>query len=344
MKVPHFFRASIFPHFLAGMLSLCLLPSCGGGKDEFRLKGKVRHFREGEFYLYSENGFDTIRVKDFRFDFTTAAQDEGEIRTLLFNNFQQLPIVMRKGVTLKLTTDAKNYFNTDASGDEENKLLFDFMRSNGGLPAARRRQAAAKFIKARPGTAAAEAVWRLCFVESSEKPNADAVKLLKVMLKSRPHDAALTRQLQQLEYILNAQAGRAVPSFKTATLKGDTLTAAYFRQGRHTLITFWADWNYASYNTIRQIRSLRQRHAGRLQTLNVSLNTNRSQCLRTVRRDSVPEPNVCDAQGVRSPLARTFAIQHLPCNILVDGKGIIVGRDLSMDDVNKKIGAAANKP
>lgn len=335
MKVLH------LSHKLQPLGALCfaililLISSCGSKKGEFRLKGKVKYFREGEFYIYSETHFDTIRVKDFKFDYRSPMNGE-EIRTLLFPNFQRLPIIAASGLTLNMQADAKNFNQTEISGNKENKELSKFMQKNGGLSGKHQQRAAAKFIQQDPGSRAAEAVWRLFFVEKGNDANAETLKLLKLMRREQPHNVSLTLAERQLTSFQKAAKGNQIPSFSEKTASGKTLTNKDLI-GKWTLISFWADWHYDSYTQIQLVHALWKRHKGQLQTVNISLDTEKNQWKRTVKRDSIPEPNLCDTRGLLSPLVRTFGVHYLPCNILANPQGIIVARDLSIDEVEKRI-------
>ena len=340
MKVLHLSRKLQTLGTLSFVIILMLISACGSKKGEFRLKGKVKYFREGEFYIYSETHFDTIRVKDFKFDYRSPMNGE-EIRTMLFPNFQRIPIIAASGLTLNMQADAKNFNQTDISGNKENKELSKFMQKNGGLSKKNQQRAAAKFIRQNPDTRAAEAVWRIAFVERSNDVNTEMMELLKLMRREQPRNGALTVAERQLESFQKAAKGRPTPSFSGTTALGKTLTDKNLI-GKWTLISFWANWHYDSYNQIRLVRALWKRHKSQLQTVNISLDTEKNQWKRTINRDSIPEFNLCDTRGLQSPFVRTFGVHYLPCNILANPKGIIVARDLSIDEVEKRIDSDKN--
>ena len=56
-----------------------------------------------------------------------------------------------------------------------------------------------------------------------------------------------------------------------------------------------------------------------------------------LERDSINWPNVCDSLMFQSPLLGQLGIATIPANILSDKDGIIIGRNLSSNDLQDKI-------
>lgn len=320
---------------ITSLLALAMAASCGRHEGEFRLQGKVKHFRQGEFYVYSAHRFDTVRVSDFKFKYHRPAGGP-EVLTLLFPNFQRMPVVARAGHKLTMKTDARNFNNTSITGDDENRELSRFFRENGGLPPKRLRAAASVFIRRHPELLASEALLRYCYIDGAAEPEPETAVLLKEMMKAQPANASLPALQRKVATALAVRKGSPLPPFKAQTVEGRNLSQADLR-GHYALITFWADWHNASYSNLRRVRELWKRYGGRLKTLNVSLDADRTRALRTIKRDSVPSPNVCDTRCFDSPLVRTFAVNTLPTNILVDPDGRIVGRDLLPDEIRRRL-------
>lgn len=320
---------------ITSLLALAMVASCGRHEGEFRLQGKVKHFRQGEFYVYSPRRFDTVRVSDFKFSYRRPVA-RPEVLTLLFPNFQRLPLVAHAGRKLTMKTDARNFNNTSITGDDENRELSRFFRENGGLPLKRMRESAAVFIRRHPDMLASEALLRYCFIDGAAEPEPEAASLLKEMMKAQPANASLAALQRQTVTALAARKGQPLPPFKAKTVEGRNISQADL-QGHYALITFWADWQSASYGNVRRVRELWRRYGGRLQPINVSLDADRPRALRTMRRDSLPGYNICDTHCFDSPLARTFAVNTLPANVLVGPDGIIMGRDLLPDEIRRRL-------
>lgn len=97
--------------FILYTLIAFTLLSCGGSEGRFRLKGEFEHLRQGEFYIYSNDGgtagFDTIRIEDGQFDYETDLRDHA-IYYLLYPNLSEQVIFGASGDVITIKGDARN--------------------------------------------------------------------------------------------------------------------------------------------------------------------------------------------------------------------------------------------
>ena len=99
---------SIFLSISIWGVMVCAICSCGGGGDNFRVKGSFKNLNQGEFYVYSPDGviakIDTIHVDKGNFVYTTPCEDPGTL-VLVFPNFTELPLFAQPGKTVKIEGD-----------------------------------------------------------------------------------------------------------------------------------------------------------------------------------------------------------------------------------------------
>ena len=112
---------------LGYILLTLVVVSCGTGSGHFRIKGRLRSFNQGEFYVYSPDrgltGMDTIKVADGRFSYETTLGDEATF-IIVFPNYSELPVFGKSGTTAEISGDASHLKEVEIHGE---KMLMDTM-------------------------------------------------------------------------------------------------------------------------------------------------------------------------------------------------------------------------
>ena len=119
--------------FILYTLIAFTLLSCGGSEGRFRLKGEFEHLRQGEFYIYSNDGgtagFDTIKIEDGQFDYETDLRDHA-IYYLLYPNLSEQVIFGASGDVITIKGDARNLKSVEVKGSQPNEELTAFRLEN----------------------------------------------------------------------------------------------------------------------------------------------------------------------------------------------------------------------
>ena len=327
-------------HICLYILTALLVASCSGNRQGITLQGEFKGLSQGEFLCYSESPewgtLDTIKVNDGKFRFTHDLQDTA-IVTLQYPNFMRTHIIAIPGKTAKLRGDANNMRNINVSGDDENRQLTDFRLATAELKEPDMPRAAEEFIRHNPAGWTSIVLLERYFLQAEQPDYAKIRSLLDLMLKACPKRGWLHRLDNQLRPLLNCAAGSPLPDFRTTTLDGTTLSRTTFR-GNPLLITLWTTDDNEFIYPLRQRRSLMRRLAGRINQLNICLDTDTTRCRQILRADTIGGYNVCDLQSFNSPLVNLFGLKRLPATILVDAKGIIRARDIAPEQLETTLG------
>ncbi len=108
--------------------------------------------------------------------------------------------------------------------------------------------------------------------------------------------------------------------------------------GNVIVLDFWsATDNRAALNNA-DMKELWTAHSGEgLAIYQVSLDTDRSLWVNTVQQQKLPWTTVCDFRGPATAGATFYNVTSLPANFIIDRQGVIVGKNLFGDALEKKL-------
>ncbi|MCE7066930.1 TlpA disulfide reductase family protein [Dyadobacter sp. CY326] len=142
--------------------------------------------------------------------------------------------------------------------------------------------------------------------------------------------------------------GNQAPEIALASVAGDTITLAS-QKGKVVLVDFWASWCAPCVEeqpVLRTIYNQFNKSAStekRFEIFGVSLDSKKPAWEKIIRKYRINWIQVSDLKFWRSPVAKTYEIEALPFNVLVDKTGTIIGINLHGKALEEMIGAALEK-
>ena len=155
-------------------------------------------------------------------------------------------------------------------------------------------------------------------------------------------------------YTLTAQPtglerGNMAPEIKLPSLKGDTIALSALK-GKLVLIDFWGTWCAPCVEEQSELARLYKKYKQTsftngtgFEIYGVALEAKKPNWENFVAKNKISWIQVSDLKFWRSPVAKTYNIQELPFNVLIDGKGVIVAKNLHGPDLEKEIGRYLRK-
>ncbi len=320
------------------LLSMAFLSACEESGNQFKIEGRFLHINQGELYIYSlddaVNGLDTIPIKGGRFAHQMACERPTTL-IIVFPNLSEQPIFAEPGEGVDIKADASNLKEMEVEGTKDNELMGDFRKRIVKASPPDIVKEAEAFINDHPDSPVSVYLLRKYFIQSPTPDYNKAARLAAMMLKKQEKNGLLAQLNQQLSTLRKSVPNSSVASFTAQDVHGRTVTQAELSKDV-AVINIWASWNYESLEMQRLLNRLKKQNGERLNVLGISIDADPKECLRTLKRDSIGWPNVCDGRIMESPLLKKLGFTGIPDNLILV-RGRIVEHGLSRERMQEKL-------
>jgi peroxiredoxin len=135
----------------------------------------------------------------------------------------------------------------------------------------------------------------------------------------------------------------SLPDIALPDPEGDTIHLSSLK-GKVVLLSFWASWNKESTDYNPQLLELYNKYHGLgFEIYQVSLDNRREPWLQAIEYDELPWINVSDLSYPESVVAAVYNVTSLPMTYLINKQWDISGKNLSITELNRRIGSLLNQ-
>lgn len=322
----------------AYLIALVLLASCGVDSDRFRLEGRLRNMNQGEFWVFSMegdvDGIDTIPVREGRFSYEMPLRSPSTL-IVIFPNYSEQAVFAEPGEVVHIKGDASHLREMTISGTDDNERMTELRLELNDLMPPEIPKRVETFIRKHPESNVSVYLLQRYFLQ--EQPDyKKAAELVALMIKEQPENGLLIKWKKLLAGLKNGTQNGRLQSFSARDVQGRTVSQDDLKR-RVNVLSVWASWNYQSMDMQRRLQKLKKDHGDKLGVVSICLDGRPADCKQRVERDSVPWKTVCDGRMWQSPLLAKFGVADVPSNLVLNGSGTIVARDLPPQKLEDKI-------
>jgi thiol-disulfide isomerase/thioredoxin len=142
---------------------------------------------------------------------------------------------------------------------------------------------------------------------------------------------------------LGTEPGNKAPEIRLPAISGDTIALSSFT-GKLVLVDFWATWCSPCLREQPELAQLYKKYKqaefsnGKgFEIYGVSMDSKKTSWEDYVKKTGIDWTQVGDLKFWSSPTAKVYNIQELPFNVLIDGKGLIIAKNLHGEELDKEL-------
>jgi len=151
-------------------------------------------------------------------------------------------------------------------------------------------------------------------------------------------DLSYIKELKEIAAIKKGvEVGNIAPDFTGTTPDGEKIKLSDYL-GNYLLLDFWASWcGPCRRENPHVVIAYNNFKSKGFSVFGVSLDKNKEDWTRAIKKDSLTWPHVSDLKFWDSAPAKLYGVRSIPSNFLLDPTGKIIARNLQGEDLIKKL-------
>jgi peroxiredoxin len=155
--------------------------------------------------------------------------------------------------------------------------------------------------------------------------------------------SSLERQEAAKKIQASLVVGGKFPDFDEKDIEGKPLSISRYK-GKVVLVDFWATWCQPCILELPNVLAAYEKHHARgFEILGISLDKEEEALRRFITERKMTWQQYFDGKVWENKLAQKYGVMGIPATYLLDGNGVIIGKDLRGDELEKAVALALAK-
>ncbi len=166
----------------------------------------------------------------------------------------------------------------------------------------------------------------------------EGVAVKQFTVEPGPQTAPVQMGEVRLSRVYYPDLGQAAPNFEAETFDGQTVRLDQFK-GKLVLLDFWATWCTPCIEQMPALKQLHDKFSGdsRFVMLGLCLDWEIEKAKKTAAKLEIDWPQLAVGPMSQSPVVREYGVGGVPAVRLIDPAGVILAKDLPLDQLEQAI-------
>ncbi len=162
-------------------------------------------------------------------------------------------------------------------------------------------------------------------------------KLVTGFAKKRPSLRATKVMQEKVDRFKNVAIGAAAPDLSARTPNGEELSLRDI-EADYILIDFWASWCGPCISQVPDLKKVYRDFKDKgFEILSVSIDAREEKWLSAISKHQLDWKHISDLKGWKSELAEGYNVTFIPFNLIIDGEGNIVAKNMHSQTLYTKL-------